>query len=383
MYIKIHTKYDNKGSCSDLIDYLEKENEGKEIGEEEFFFSQDADAVNAVYARAMIDGNHSKLGKQDSKFFMLTINPSAEEIAYLSGSKEDMKGYTRAVMEEYARQFDRELDGRKMDGSDLLWFAKVEERRNYAPGDPKHYASYQVNTEISRQVRALRQELSGTEEVAERERLQKGIGALEKEYVRDSNGTVILPHKEKDGLNLHVHVIVSRKDRSGRLKLSPLSNSKGSRNRLNGREVGIGFNRKEFVERCEGIFDKRFLYERDISRTFRYYHARKHDAREYMRYCHLLSCLDPRHMARQVILGYLSKDPILRKLIYFPRNTAAVTKRIQDTAIREASKWLVAHYSGGPPGWAGKIPATPHYLVQKALQITVDKIRMYMTGIEI
>ncbi|MEM1136153.1 MAG: DUF5712 family protein [Bacteroidota bacterium] len=77
----------------------------------EFFFFQDHSQVSTDDARVMIDHNHKKLGKVEFKFFMLTINSSTDEVAHLSGDKQQLKVYTKVVMEEYTRQFNRQLNG--------------------------------------------------------------------------------------------------------------------------------------------------------------------------------------------------------------------------------------------------------------------------------
>src|SRR5271170_6080225 len=120
MYIKLHsTKTDggNKGSCTALITYLEKENVDLEIGEQQHFFSHSSDNVMAEKAIADINGNWRGLKHDDAKFFMITINPSEKELQFISGSDSKLRDYTREVMKDYARGFNRIIDGRPLDGS--------------------------------------------------------------------------------------------------------------------------------------------------------------------------------------------------------------------------------------------------------------------------
>lgn len=91
-------------------------------------------------------------------------------------------------MDEYARNFYRDkIKG----GNDLVWYGRVETERHYK-GD--------------------------AEEV--------------------KNGTVKCGDK-KPGLQLHIHIIVSRMDKSQTVSLSPLTKSRGNRQLLDGKEVVV------------------------------------------------------------------------------------------------------------------------------------------------
>ncbi|MEM6516928.1 MAG: DUF5712 family protein, partial [Bacteroidota bacterium] len=98
MFVKIQksigkSKLNNKGSSAALVSYLSKENEDKSPSEYEHFFNQDNERINQSSAQQLLDGQNKHLGKNDSKFFMLTINPSPKELqhlAKLSGSEKDI-----------------------------------------------------------------------------------------------------------------------------------------------------------------------------------------------------------------------------------------------------------------------------------------------------
>ena len=66
--------------------------------------------------------------------------------------------------------------------------------------------------------------------------------------------------ERKPGLQLHVHIIVSRMDRSQTVSLSPLSKSRGNRQVLDGREVVVGFDRSQWSARCASRFNRLYGY---------------------------------------------------------------------------------------------------------------------------
>ena len=66
--------------------------------------------------------------------------------------------------------------------------------------------------------------------------------------------------ERKPGLQLHVHIIVSRMDRSQTVSLSPLSKSRGNRQVLDGRDVVVGFDRSQWSARCASRFNRLYGY---------------------------------------------------------------------------------------------------------------------------
>lgn len=68
---------------------------------------------------------------------------------------------------------------------------------------------------------------------------------------------------------VHVHLLVSRKDMANKKKLSPMTNHRGTSTGA----VKGGFNREEFVGAVEAGFDKSTGYDRDITESFRYCQA--------------------------------------------------------------------------------------------------------------
>ena len=200
-------KIGNKGSVKTLVVYLEKENQDKKIGDHELFFSHESNTIFPIDVISRIDNNKKKLSANDSKFYMLILSPSEKENVFLGNDPEKLKAYTREFMNAYAANFNKGLNG-----SDLVYFAKVE------------YNRYDKNKEI------------------------------------------------KDGNNLHVHIIVSRRDKNQYYKLSPMTNHQNTK-------VGPvkgGFCRKDLMIESEQIFDRTFNYNRTLEETWDYQFAKKH-----------------------------------------------------------------------------------------------------------
>ena len=248
MYVKIHSskKDNNRGSCNNLINYLEKENLEKDVLNQEKFFDQNNSDVSFYSTQASIDNNKGKLGKDETKFYMISVNPSKDELRHIgrkvSGRdiknishltaieleryEEALKDYTRVVMDDYAKNFNRGLSG-----ENLVYFGKVEHTRYH-----------------------------GRDSVEVKEGLYKA-------------------GEKKEGLQTHLHVVVSRMDESKRIRLSPMANAKNSKNIINGKEVQIGFDRMKFVQSCEKSFDTNFDYRRLQQHKFSHYHTMKNQMR--------------------------------------------------------------------------------------------------------
>lgn len=95
----------------------------------------------------------------------------------------------------------------------------------------------------------------------------KGLGAGDILYY----GKVHYERGEKTDDQLHVHLVISRKDQSNTKKLSPMTNHRGT---TSGAVKG-GFNREAFVGAVESGFDRGTGYQRDISESFAYLHGLK------------------------------------------------------------------------------------------------------------
>jgi hypothetical protein len=80
--------------------------------------------------------------------------------------------------------------------------------------------------------------------------------------------------EQKPGEQIHVQIIVSRKDITDSIRLSPLNNSLG-KNAAHSLKVGQ-FNRVAFKEAAERTFDQSFDYDRELKETFIYANTLKH-----------------------------------------------------------------------------------------------------------
>lgn len=70
---------------------------------------------------------------------------------------------------------------------------------------------------------------------------------------------------------MHCHLIVSRKDQSNKVKISPLTNHRNAKKGV----ITGGFDRTTLFESIEKGFDKLFGYNRQLSETFEYCNTMK------------------------------------------------------------------------------------------------------------
>lgn len=237
----------NKGSCGQLVNYLEKENRPaiKEDNCNELWFNDVSREISPQEVRVKIDNNISKLGRNDAKFFLVNISPSQKEIAFLKeqfgdqDAEEKLKQYAVAVMDAYAQNFKRAgIESSK----DLVWYAKLERNRYYNHNDP----------EVK----------EGTAKVGE----------------------------TKKGEQMHVQVIVSRKDKTNKIKLSPMNNSRGS-NKEHSAKIGQ-FNRLAFKNSGEKIFDQMFGFDRLLKESMNYALTMKNGSADEKRVMNILDQLE-------------------------------------------------------------------------------------------
>ncbi|WP_272023614.1 DUF5712 family protein [Olleya namhaensis] len=238
----------NKDSCIDLAMYLEKENKDldtllsktKQLEEirniesrKQLFFSHSKINISTNDVVYAIDNNKKKLSKTDAKYFAPTINFSQQELNHILTSVTEkpitdvwqlnqeeyqrynlqLQEYIRLVMSNYAVNFNRKGKGLKT-GEDLVYFAKIEHFRRYKGTDP--------------------------------------------EVVNGSKKT----DGFKPGLNSHAHIIVSRKDKTQKLKLNPTTKEKSTDRVINGNKYHVGFDRMNWINMNESSFDSFFNYQR-------------------------------------------------------------------------------------------------------------------------
>ena len=242
----------NKGSCKKLALYLEKENVELEKlmssnnslqdlalieNRKQYFFSHDRDKCLLTEVIDSIDSNIKKLCKKDEKFFSPTISFSQDELQHLirlASNKSHVKhvweleakelkkyndlikSYVRKVMDNYAKNFNRQSRGLRT-GSDLVYYAKIEHFRKF----------------------------KGTDKDVKSGKIKSG--------------------SYKKGLNSHVHCITSRKNKLQNLKLKPTVNDRKTDRTINGNKYRVGFDRIAWSKMNEKTFDELFNYNRRLS----------------------------------------------------------------------------------------------------------------------
>lgn len=271
MYITITAQKlggDYSQSSADFVEYLEKENEGLQKEELEHFFNQHGDEIHAKDVVNEIDANTTKLKKKEPKFYSITVSPSKYELRQLQNSQEDLKKYTRAIMRDYASSFNREIDGRKVTVDDIKYFAKIEHHRTYKGTDKQVKENQPFATKILNLKNEIRKIKQGERE-GNIKNLESKIVSLETKAPHQQNGKRIVQGMQKEGNQSHIHIIVSRKDMSNRVSLSPGSKYKASDVLINGKNVKRGFNRDAFFEKAEKTFDATFNYKRNYAESYK------------------------------------------------------------------------------------------------------------------
>jgi hypothetical protein len=228
------------GDSGGLVEYLEKENKGKEIDNKELWFNQDKSNIRPIEAEFNIDNHKERLSNTEAKFYEVYVAFSQNELSHidkisggnLQQKKEMVKEICRDIMEEYAANFKKGLQAKNFN-----YVAKLEENRTY----------------------------KGTDEEVK-------------------NGTARSGDK-KSGDNMHVHVLVSRNaytDEKKLTKCSPQASAKGHKDtgKMNGKIVQKGFNRNEFKVRSEQVFDEKTGYKRPVEHSFKYLNAMKNGSLE-------------------------------------------------------------------------------------------------------
>jgi len=203
----------NTGSCGQLTDYLEKENQ--KLSKKELWFDQGRDDIGPDQVKSGIDQNVAKLKKTEAKFYLINISPSGKELDHIGNDPQKLKAFAREVMKEYAENFNKGLSEQ-----DIKYYGKIEYNRYYTHEDPE------VKHGICRRGQA------------------------------------------KEGNQMHAQLIVSRKTSDNGRLISPMTNHRGS-NAGHSQKFGQ-FDRLDFTERCEKAFDRTFGYVRELSETFQY-----------------------------------------------------------------------------------------------------------------
>lgn len=201
--------YNNAGSSRQLANYIEHEDlERMEKGiYTDGFFNLAQDNIYKSKVIKDIDTNIGQLLKTDTKFFAIHISPSENELQAM--------GNTEQEKVEAMKRYIREVF--------ILEYAK-NFNKGLSEADIKFYGKIHFDRNRS----------------------------------------------DKE-LNMHCHLIVSRKNQANKKKLSPLTNHKNTKNGV----IKGGFDRVNLFQQVEQGFDRLFGYNRQLSESFDYRNTMK------------------------------------------------------------------------------------------------------------
>lgn len=201
--------YNNAGSCRRLADYCEHED--LERMEQriytEGFFNLTDDNIYKSQVIKDIDSNIGQLMKMDAKFYAIHVSPSEKELRAMGNTEQEQA----EAMKRYIR------------GVVIPEYA-----RNFNKGLSAEDIKFYGKIHFSR-------------------------------------------NRSNNRLNMHCHLIVSRKDQSNKIKISPLTNHKNTEKGA----IKGGFDRKSLFQQTEQGFDKLFGYNRPLAESFEYYNTMK------------------------------------------------------------------------------------------------------------
>lgn len=223
MNVKIQNKTpfssdNNTGTCKGYVTYLQHEREDKEkagiLGEDIPFFDAFGDEADAKSVIDSIDGNKKQLHKTDTKYYSNIISFSDEETALMGDTREQRLDAVHALVAKMMDAYARNFNhGGVRSREDLLFYYTIHEYRG--------------------------------------------------------NASALKP-------GLHVHMIISRKDRSNTYKLSPMTNHRKGTSGV----IKHGFHRNDYYRECERIFDEHFKHKRSVEQSFDYCNAMRHGSEQ-------------------------------------------------------------------------------------------------------
>lgn len=173
----------------------------------EGFFNLTDDNVYKSQVIKDIDGNIGQLLKTDAKFYAVHVSPSEKELQAMGNTEQEQA----EAMKRYIREV-------------------------FIPEYAKNF--------------------------------NKGLSAEDIKFY----GKIHFNRDRSDNrLNMHCHLIVSRKDQTNKVKISPLTNHRNTKKGV----ITGGFDRTTLFENVEKGFDKLFGYNRQLSETFEYCNTMK------------------------------------------------------------------------------------------------------------
>ena len=201
--------YNNAGSSRQLASYMEHEDlERMEKGiHTDGFFNLTKDNIYKSKVIKDIDSNIGQLLKTDAKFYAIHVSPSENELRIMGNTEQEKA----EAMKRYIREV-------------------------FIPEYAKNF--------------------------------NKGLSEADIKFY----GKIHFDRSRSDNeLNMHCHLIVSRKDQTNKKKLSPLTNHKNTKNGV----IKGGFDRVNLFQQAEQGFDKIFGYNRQQTESFDYLNTMK------------------------------------------------------------------------------------------------------------
>lgn len=201
--------YNNAGSCRQLANYMEHEDLERMVKGiyTEGFFNLTEDNIYKSAVIKDIDSNIGQLLKTDAKFYAIHVSPSEQELRAMGSTEQEQAEAMKRYIREVVIPEYAKNFNRGLSAEDIKFYGKIH-------------------------------------------------------FSRD---------RSDNELNMHCHLIVSRKDQSNKKKLSPLTNHK---NTTKGTVKG-GFDRKNLFQQAEQGFDRLFNYDRQLTESFEYYNTMK------------------------------------------------------------------------------------------------------------
>ena len=201
--------YNNSGSCRQLANYMEHEDlERIEKGiYTEGFFNLTDDNIYKSKVIIDIDSNIGQLLKTDAKFFAIHVNPSEKELRAMGNTEQEQAEAMKRYIREVFIPKYAKNFNKELSASNIKFYGKIHFDRGRS-------------------------------------------------------------HNE---LNMHCHLIVSRKDQANKKKLSPLTNHKNTKSGI----IKGGFDRVNLFQQIEQGFDKLFNYNRQPTESFDYRNTMK------------------------------------------------------------------------------------------------------------
>ena len=173
----------------------------------EGFFNLTEDNIYKSKVIKDIDSNIGQLLKTDAKFFAIHVSPSESELRAMGNTEQEKNEAMKRYIREVFIPEYANNFNKELSASDIKFYGKIHFDRSR----------------------------SGNE------------------------------------LNMHCHLIVSRKDHANKKKLSPLTNHKNTQSGI----IKEGFDRVNLFQQAERGFDKLFSYDRQHSESFDYHNTMK------------------------------------------------------------------------------------------------------------